>query len=110
MTTEKAAGNAASQDTEFGQNQFAGIARMHYRMMENALTFNAELLDFARRRIKSDIRANRKLAACKTVEEACEVMTGFYRDAIDNYTSEAQQLFEISQRMVEADLDKPSGR
>jgi len=59
------------------------------------MKFNAELLDFARRRIYAEIDASDRLCRCDTVAGAMEVASEFYRTACRDYAEEATALMRL---------------
>jgi hypothetical protein len=81
---------------ETGQRSLAAMARMHTRAFRDAMKFNAELLDFTRRRIGANIATSDKLAHCETVNEAVDVVTGFCQCAMEDYSEESTTLIRMS--------------
>lgn len=78
-----------------GQKSMMAFAHLHQRLMRNALEVNAQLLDFARKRIEEDIRTNDQLCRCDNVTDALEVMNGFYQKAFREYADEANELVRL---------------
>ena len=103
MTTGEAAPNVAvgpaapdvGQITETGQRSLLAVAHLHARLMRNALEVNAELLDFARRRVGEDLDTSKKLSRSRNAAEASEVVSGFYRKALEDYAEEAEKIMKI---------------
>lgn len=89
-----------------GERSLLAIAHLHSRLLKNALTVNAQLLDFARSRITEDIRTSESMACCGSMPEAMDVMTGFYRRAIEEYASETAELMRLSQRAMTQMVDE----
>lgn len=79
-----------------GQKSMMAFTHLHTRLLRNALEVNAELLDFARKRIGEDIRASEELCRCDNVTDALEVMSGFYQKALQEYAEEANELVKRS--------------
>jgi hypothetical protein len=86
--TASAGGLDVTQATEAGQKSLAAIAHLHSRVFRDALRFNAELLDFARKRIKRDIETSDRLARCESVTDAMGVMTDFCQCAFQDYAEQ----------------------
>lgn len=83
------------QVAEAGQRSLAALAHLHTRAFRDALKFNAELLDFARRRIRADIDTSDRLARCASVNEAMEVISDFYQGAFRDYAEETTALVRL---------------
>ena len=103
VTTGEAAPNVAvgpvspdiRQMTEAGQRSLLAMAHLHARLMRNALEVNAELLEFARRRVGEDIGASEKLSRSRSTAEATEALSGFYQKALKDYAEEAEKILRI---------------
>jgi hypothetical protein len=78
-----------------GQRSMAAMAHLHSRAFRDAMKFNAELLDFTRRRIGANIETSDRLAHCESVTEAFEVVTGFCQGAVQDYAAESTALMRI---------------
>lgn len=78
------------------QKSLLAVAHLHARLFRNALEVNAELLDFARKRVGEDLRTNDELSRCRNVNDAVEVISGFYQTAFEAYAEEADKLVKIS--------------
>ncbi|MCL5776637.1 hypothetical protein M1105_06500 [Limibaculum sp. FT325] len=78
-----------------GQRSFATIAHLHGRMIRDSLRFQAELLDFARRRVGADIEAQDRLMRCSSPNDAAQVMNDFYQCAARDYSEEAAGLMKL---------------
>jgi len=98
----KATGNGLDLEAlaQNGQRSLAAMAHLHSRAFRDAMTFNAELLDFTRRRIGANIEASDKLCRCETVTDAADVMSGFYQRAVEDYATESAALFKIGTTMA----------
>ena len=102
-TTGKSAPNVAIDPVNFdatgfaetGQKSLLAMAHLHARLMCNALEVNAELLDFARRRIGEEMSASGRLSRARTTAEASEVMSGFCQKALKDYAEEAERIIKI---------------
>lgn len=90
---------------EASQKSLLAFAHLHSRLMRNALEVNAEILDFARKRIGEDILTNERLTRCGNVNEAMEVMSGFYQKAFEAYAEEANNLVRISAEATKRSLE-----
>lgn len=77
------------------QRSLTAIAHLHSRLIRNALEVNAELLDFARRRVGEDISTSERLSRSRNPTEATEVMSGFYQKAFKDYAQEAEKIMKI---------------
>ncbi|WAP70360.1 phasin family protein [Jiella pelagia] len=71
-----------------GQHRIAGLIHMNASLIEAAARCGTEWVDFTRRRLERDMEMSRKLAACRDVPEAIEVVQAFYRTAFSDYSSE----------------------
>jgi hypothetical protein len=80
------------QVAQTSQKSVAAIAHLHSRVFRDAMKFNAELMDFARRRIGADIETSDRLTHCDSVTDAIEVMTGFYQNAFHDYTDQSTSM------------------
>jgi len=80
------------QATQAGQKSVAAIAHLHSRVFRDAMKFNAEVLDFARRRIGADIEASDRLTRCGSMTDAMEVMTDFCQSAVHDYSDQTASL------------------
>ena len=89
------------QVTEAGQHSLAAMAQMHARVFRDALRFNAELLDFASRRVRADIDASNRLARCDSATEAMDVMSEFYQGALRDYAEESTALVRLGTALSE---------
>lgn len=83
------------QVAEAGQRSLAAMAHLHSRAFRDALKFNAELLDFAQRRISADIQASDRLARCNSVNEAMDALSEFYQGALRDYAEETTALVRL---------------
>ena len=79
-----------------GRASAAAIAQLHSRVFRDALRFNAELLDFASRRVRADIEASNRLSRCESVTEAMDVMSDFYQSALTDYAEGSAALVRLS--------------
>lgn len=84
-----------------GEMPVMAFTQVQTRMMREALAMQAELIDFVRSRIGRDIETNEKLAKCRSMPEALEVMTGFCRQAIDTYADEARKLMAMGRKAAD---------
>jgi hypothetical protein len=89
-----------------GQRSLAAVARMHSRVFRDAMKFNAELLDFTRRRIGANIATSDRLAHCDTVTEAVEVVSGFYQGAVEDYSAESTTLMRMGTEIAKQNGDE----
>ncbi len=78
--------------TETGQRSLAAVAHLHSRVFRDALRFNAELLDFAHRRLRKDIETSDRLSRCESVTDAMEVMTDFCQSAFRDYAEQTSAM------------------
>ncbi|HUF86221.1 MAG TPA: phasin family protein [Thermohalobaculum sp.] len=83
------------QVAEAGQRSLTTLAHLHSRAFRDALKFNAELLDFARRRVTADIEATDRLAHCETVTEAMDALSAFYQGAFRDYAEQTTALVRL---------------
>lgn len=83
------------QVAETGQRSLAALAHLHSRAFRDALKFNAELLDFAQRRLSADIRTSDRLARCESVTEAMDALSDFYQGALRDYAEETTALVRL---------------
>ena len=83
------------QVAEAGQRSLAALAHVHSRAFRDALKLNAELLDFARRRIGADIQTSDRLARCNSVSEAMDALGDFYQGAFRDYAEETTALVRL---------------
>ena len=60
-----------------------------------ALQRGADLMDFAHRRVHEKMRTSQELARCKTVADAAEIMSGFYQNALDEYSDQASKVIML---------------
>ncbi len=97
----------AAQAAELGKQQLAALTDLQGRMMKAAMTFNEELLAFTRRRLDRDMETGQRLGKCKDPAEAFQVMSDFYREALDNYTEEAKQLMALGQKAMTEAMETP---
>ena len=81
--------------TETGQRSLLAMAHLHARLMQNALEMNAELLDFARRRVGEDLGTSERLSRSRSPAEATEVLSEFYQKALRDYAEEAEKVMRI---------------
>ena len=102
------------QVTGAGQRSLVAMAQMHSRVFRDALRFNAELLDFASRRVRADIDASNRLARCDSATEAMDVMSEFYQGALRDYAEESTALVrlgtELSAEAAEATVAQGARR
>lgn len=91
---------------ETGQRSLAAMARMHTRAFRDAMKFNAELLDFTRRRVGANIATSDRLAHCDTVTEALDVVTGFCQSAVEDYSEESTTLMRIGTEIAKHNGDE----
>lgn len=112
----KASPSSAAKDIEQaaqnGQKSLTAFAHMHTRVFRDAMRFNAQLLDFARRRVDADIETSDRLSRCESITDAMDVMTNFYNVAVQDYASQTADVVlastEISARNVEESLAEAS--
>lgn len=79
-----------------GEKSVLAFAHLHSRLLRNALEINAELMDFARKRLGEDIEASEKFSHCKSVGDAVEVMNGFCQNAVRDYAEESNRIVRMS--------------
>lgn len=84
------------QAAQTGQKSVLAFAHLHSRAFRDAMKFNAELMDFARRRIGADIEASDRLTRCESVTDAVEVMTGFCQNAFQDYADQTASMVQVS--------------
>ena len=84
------------QAAETGQKSVAAFAHMHSRVFRDAMKFNAELLEFVRRRVGADIAASDSLTRCQSVSDAVNVMSDFYQTALQDYADQTTSLMHAS--------------
>jgi len=77
------------------QKSLATITHLHNRMIRDSLRFQAELLDFARRRVSADIEAQDRLMRCTSPNDAARVMNEFCQTAARDYSEEAAGLMKL---------------
>ena len=82
-------------------SQMGALPNMHVRMMQEMVAFNAEALEFVQKRVAHDIDTSTKLMACKTPDEAANVVREFYDQAFKTYSEQAQHLVELTRSMSE---------
>jgi hypothetical protein len=92
---EGAGGLDVTQVTETGQKSLAAMAHLHSRVFRDALKFNAELLDFARKRINKDIETSDRLSRCESVTDAMTVMTDFCQRAFQDYAEQTTAMMRV---------------
>lgn len=104
MTERKgttARGNSGNAESGTQANaSLAPIVQLHSRMFRDALKFNAEILDFARRRLDEDIKAAEKLTKCQTVPDAMSVMNDFCQCAAQQYSEEISNLAQLGRKIT----------
>jgi hypothetical protein len=83
------------QAAETGQKSVVAFAHLHSRVFRDAMKFNAELMDFARRRIGADIETSDRLTHCQSVTDAVEVMTGFCQNAFHDYADQTASIVRV---------------
>lgn len=83
------------QAAETGQKSVVAFAHLHSRVLRDAMKFNAELMDFARRRIGADIETSDRLTQCQSVTDAVEVMTGFCQNAFHDYADQTASIVRV---------------
>lgn len=71
-----------------GQRRLAGLIHMNASLIEAAARCGNEWVDFTRRRLERDMEMSKKLASCRDVPEAIDVVQAFYRTAFSEYSSE----------------------
>lgn len=81
--------------SQTSQRSLTAMAHLHSRAFRDAMKFNAELLDFTRRRVGANIETSDRLSRCETVTEAVDVVTGFCQGAVQDYSEESAALFRI---------------
>lgn len=89
-----------------GQKSMFAFAHLHQRLMRNALQVNAEILDFARKRVDEDIRTSDRLTRCDNVNDAMEVMSSFYQKAFEAYADEANQLMRLGSEAARTSIEE----
>jgi hypothetical protein len=92
-------GNPANVDIEqaaqIGQKSVAAFAHLHSRVFRDAMKFNSELLDFARRRIGADIETSDRLTRSENVTDAVEDVTGFCQRAFHDYADQTTSMIRV---------------
>jgi hypothetical protein len=89
------------QVAEAGQRSLAALAALHSRGVRDAMRFNAELMDFARRRITADIQTTDRLARCRSATEAMDALGDFYQGAFRDYAEESTALIRLGTETAE---------
>jgi hypothetical protein len=83
-----------------GQRSLAAFAHLHSRVFRDAMKFNAELLDFTRRRLGANIETSDQLARCESMTDAVDVVSGFCQSAAQDYAEESAALLRIGTEMA----------
>lgn len=83
-------GVARTQEEAFHTLERAGSA-----MFEAMTKWNAELTHFVAQRMQEDIRAQKEILQCRTLDELREAQTRFFQTAIEQYSEEASRLSKI---------------
>ena len=78
-----------------GEKSMFAFAHLHSHLLRSALEVNAELLDFARKRLDQDIDTSEKFSRCRTMSEAMEVMNRFCQTAMHDYAEESSRIVKI---------------
>jgi len=77
------------------QKSLATISHLHNRMIRDSLRFQAELLEFAQRRVRADIEAQDRLMRCSSPNDAARVVNEFCQTAARDYSEEAAGLMKL---------------
>lgn len=81
--------------TQIGQQSLSAVAHIHGRMIRDSMRFQAELLDFARRRLGAEIEAHDRLLRCTSPDDAAKVVNEFCQTAARDYSEEAAGLMKL---------------
>ena len=81
-----------SQIARTSQEALERMTRVQTRMLREGMGMQAELLDFARRRLGADLETQKRLGQCANMGEAMREMSAFYSTAVRDYSSEAVEL------------------
>jgi phasin family protein len=109
-STAQTAKAAADQAAEFGQEAFkttvdrsiaafdgfASNSKLNFEAMtdslglaaESAQTLSAQAAAFTKQALEDQVITAKKLAACKSVQEALDVQTGFVKSSVESYLAE----------------------
>ena len=96
----------AERAAEAGQRSLLAVARLHSRLMRNAMEVNVELLDFARRRVGEDICTSEKLSRSRNPADAFEVMGDFYKRALKDYARETEKIVRIGNEATRRSIEE----
>lgn len=88
------------QMAKLNQQSFETVAHIHSRMLRDGLRFQAELFDFARRRLGKNVETQDRLSRCHSVNDAVEVLNEFCTTAARDYGEEAQGLIKLCVSMA----------
>lgn len=88
-----------------GQRSFAAMAHVNAHFFQALARYNGALLDFARHRLDRDLQMSEKLAACKTPDEAADLVQDFYKTAFAEYSDEVGTLMELSAKVTSSTMD-----
>lgn len=89
-----------------GQEPLERAARLQARMIRDSMRFQSELFDFARRRLGAEFDTQKRLAKCRNVNEAAEVVNDFCQTAIRDYSDEATGLMKLCAEMAAEEAEE----
>lgn len=109
-STAQTAKAAADQAAEFGQEAFkttvdrsiaafdgfASNSKLNFEALtdslglvaESAQSLSAQAAAFTKQALEEQVTTAKKLAACKSVQEALDIQTGFVKSSVESYLAE----------------------
>ncbi|WP_206454364.1 phasin family protein [Aurantimonas marina] len=88
-----------------GQRSFAAMTHMNAHLFHALARYNGELLDFTKNRLERDLLMSEKLAGCKTVDEAVDLVQDFCKTALAEYSDEVGALVELGTKVTSSTMD-----
>jgi hypothetical protein len=91
--------------TKTQQRALQSIERVGASFLTGIAEMQKEVAGFVAERIRQDLEAQQELLGCRTFDEVREVQSRFFRTTLDQYSTEATKLTQLSTEVLMRTID-----
>ena len=92
--------------TRTQQQAIETMERAGASMLTGVTEIQKEIAGFVSERIRQDMESQQELLRCRTIDEVREVQSRFFHTAIDQYSSEASKLMQLSTELFTRSIER----
>ena len=105
--TQRAAAEQAGQRAiALQQDAVAGAGVAGTALLEGFTEARRHIADFVAERLRQDIEIQGELLSCRTLDDVREIQSRFFRNAIDQYSTEASRMMKLGTDVVARSVPK----